>query len=140
MLVLAVFFGISLPAAAGEDRPFKGIAHAQIVGAQPGPDGIEVTINATGHAAHLGRYTRTEEAVVHADGSVTGSVDFEAANGDHLTADIEGQFINATDVAGSYIITGGTGRFENAEGAATFLATSPDGINYTVHFNGTIDF
>jgi hypothetical protein len=139
-LALAVFFGIALPAAAGEDLPFKGIAIAQIVAAQPGPDGIEVTVNATGLASHLGQFTRTEMAVVHADFSVTGWVDIVAANGDHLRADIDGAFINPTDVAGSYIITGGTGRFANAEGAAPFLAESPDGINYTVHFNGTIDF
>ena len=141
---IALFFtailGFALPASAGNDVPLQGIAFAQIVGVVPGPDGIEVTINATGHATHLGNYTRTEEAVVHADGSVTGWVDFVAANGDHLTADIVGGFINATDVAGSYLITGGSGRFEDAEGEAVFLATSPDGVNYTVLFNGTVDY
>lgn len=139
-LTFTLVLGLGLPVAANQDVPFVGIAVAEITGAAPDPDGVLVSVSATGRATHLGQFTRTEEAIVHADGSVTGWVDFKAANGDHLLADIDGGFVNATDVAGSYVISGGTGRFEGAQGEAEFLAESSDGVHYNVHFSGDIDF
>ncbi|MFN0130601.1 MAG: hypothetical protein ACKV19_28400, partial [Verrucomicrobiales bacterium] len=61
-----------------------------------------------------------------------------AANGDQLFCSFEGGFISPTTAAGTYILCDGTGRFENATGGADFILSAPDGIHFTVEFEGTL--
>src|SRR5688500_8030910 len=126
-LAVATMMGLSLVQMAYASVPFKGNGNAQITNVQPGPNGGDlITASASGQATHLGNYTREENILVNA-GLITGSVTFTAANGDQLTAGIEGAFTSMTTAAGTYTFTGGTGRFANASGTAFFSVslTSP---------------
>jgi hypothetical protein len=120
-----------------QGRPFRGSAEGMVTGAVP-PN--ELVIDYTGEATHLGRFTREEHLLLNPDGSFTGTIVFTAANGDELWLDFEGAFTSPTDAAGTYTFTGGTGRFQNATGTATFTAYTPDGVNVTAEFEGTIRY
>jgi hypothetical protein len=121
----------------GSNRPFKGHAEGMITGMTPSG---AVVIETTGRAAHLGKFTRTENVVFGAGGAISGSLVFTAANGDQLSADFTGGFISPTTAEGTYTFTGGTGRFSDATGTASFTATTPDGVNVAVSFEGSISY
>jgi hypothetical protein len=102
----------------------------------------EEDVEAIGKATHLGRFTRTETIVVNpADGTFTATLAFTAANGDQLYADAAGRFTSATGdrAEGTYVFTGGTGRFQNASGQAAF-EIKPDEVGFDVTFKGTIQY
>jgi hypothetical protein len=99
-----------LPASAGDDRPFKGNANEMVLSAEPTSDGLVLTTVGAGLATHLGRFTRVATVTIHDDGTIDGTVTFFAANGDELTADVEGTFSPPT-LQGTYTFTGGDGRF-----------------------------
>ncbi len=121
--------GLCLTASAASPVPFRGRADVMITGAQEIPPATRVlTAFATGEATHLGRFTRTETVIVDlSNGTFTGKLEFTAANGDQLRADVEGHFTSPTgdSAEGTYVFTGGTGRFRNASGGAEFEIT-PD--------------
>jgi hypothetical protein len=128
--------GVGLPAFAARPVPFQGRADLVITGTQP------LTAAATGKATHLGRFTRTETIVVNpANGVFTGTLVFTAANGDQLYADVAGHFTSASGdrAEGTYVFTGGTGRFQIASGQAAF-EIKPDGVEFDVTFKGTIQY
>src|SRR5215218_5991459 len=140
--VLAVASALALPGplCAGDGpvaRPFQGSAQGYIT-AQIPPNGLFLEMS--GHATHLGHFTREEYAYLGADGSVVGTIVFTAANGDELWVEIDGAFTSATDVEGRYIITGGTGRFQGATGEADFQAYTPDFHYAEVTFDGTVSY
>jgi hypothetical protein len=90
------------------------------------------TFSASGTGTHLGRWTNEGNLLftLTPDGIVaSGDVVFTAANGDNLTADIDGTFDPATGTGtATFTWTGGSGRFEGAEGSASFIVNqSPDG-------------
>jgi hypothetical protein len=131
---------LALPASAGNSRPFKGQGGEAVVGAEPLPDGSLMVITVGGgQATHLGRFTRDASVVIHDDGTIEGTVTVFAANGDKLTADIEGTFSPPT-LQGTYTFTGGDGRFENASGVADFKGFTTDGMHVALTFEGTIQY
>jgi len=120
--------------------PFKGNAEGTITGVSAGAEGVTLTGSAEGQATHLGQYTREEQLLLNpVTGTFTGTMIFTAANGDQLWCTIAGNFISATDAIGIYTFSGGTGRFEQATGEADFLASLPDGVHYTVEFDGVLE-
>ena len=128
--------GVGLPAFAARPVPFQGRADLVITSPEP------LTAFATGKATHLGRFTRTETIVVNPnDGTFTSTLVFTAANGDQLYADATGHFTspNGDSAEGTYLFTGGTGRFENASGEAEF-EVKPDEVGFDVTFKGTIQY
>jgi hypothetical protein len=133
--------GRGLNATAAHPVPFQGRAEASITGVVDTPPATrKLTASATGQATHLGRFTRTETLVINlATGTFTGTLAFTAANGDLLKADVAGHFTSPTgdSAEGTYVFTGGTGRFQNASGQAVFEATA-DGPGFDVTFKGTI--
>jgi hypothetical protein len=140
LAALALALGASV-AWAGEFVPFKGNAVGAIVGAVPDPGGggLLLSVLAEGNATSLGKFSRQEAVVFNpVTGSLAGTVVFTAANGDHLCGLIAGQFTSATTVAGAYTFTGGSGRFVNATGEAGFALVSPDGIHFSVDFDGRV--
>lgn len=137
-LALALTPAVPLGAADGPvARPFRGSAQGYITGQIP-PNGLFLEM--AGRATHLGHFTREEYAYLGADGSVVGTITFTAADGDELWVLIDGGFVSATDVAGRYIIAGGTGRFRGATGEAAFRAYTPDFFYAEVVFEGTIRY
>jgi len=139
-LVALAILGLVLPASAGDEVPFKGLANAVVIDVEPAEDGLHLTASATGLATHLGLFTRDERVVLHGDGTFEGTLVFIAANGDELWADIDGGFISPTTALGTYTFTGGTGRFANATGGADVVAVTSDGIHIALTFEGTIEF
>lgn len=121
--------------------PLKGTADGTIAVISAGPEGVSISGSAAGHATHLGLFTREELLLLNpVAGSFTGEMVFTAANGDQLWCTFAGNFISETDATGVYTITGGTGRFEQASGEATFSASLPDGVHFTVQFEGNLDW
>jgi hypothetical protein len=121
----------------GSNRPFKGVAEGVVTGIAPSG---AIVVESTGNATHLGDFTRTEYVFFGAGGAIAGTVVFTAANGDQLWADFEGDFISPTTAEGTYTFTGGTGRFSDAAGTASFEATTADGIHLDVSFVGSISY
>lgn len=135
--------GLEQRASAASPVPFRGRADVVITGVEDVPPATrKLTASATGQATHLGRFTRTESLTINlAAGTFTGNLVFTAANGDLLKADFTGNFTSlAGDAAvGTYVFTGGTGRFQNASGQAAFQVTA-DGAGFDVTFNGSIQY
>lgn len=145
ILVVAIL-ATAIPVAADHERAFKGYADVVVTGFEPlppfPPAYVRLTGTATGEATHLGSYTRTETLTLKiADGSISGSIVFTAANGDELWADVEGGFTNLemTRAEGTYAFTGGTGRFQNASGGAAFVAVAVAG-GFKITFDGSIQY
>lgn len=102
---------------------------------------LHVTVNSRGQATYMGRTTAfTDDQLVNlVDGSGTATYTLTGANGDTLvlalvvqpggTINVEGGVI----FSGSYTISGGTGRFNEATGSGVFngsglFLTETDGI------------
>jgi hypothetical protein len=123
----------------GSDLPFQGSFTGQsssVVDCPPICPPTTHTVSGTdeGTATHLGRFSATFVDVVDmATATSTGTIDFTAANGDHLfttTAGGQEAFTppNISSVRLVATITGGTGRFAGATGT------------FTVRFTQEIDF
>jgi hypothetical protein len=138
-LTLAAFSLPNVGADEGHDsRPFKGLAKGAVT--EIAPSGGAIVIESLGFATHLGNFTRTEYVFFGPGGTISGEVVFTAANGDELWADFSGAFTSPTTLEGTYVFTGGTGRFIDATGTADFEATTPDGVHVTVAFAGSIGY
>ena len=127
------------PAAAGEtDRRFKGSGEG-VVTEYVSP--VNWIIDYTGNATHLGKFTRREDVTFDFGAfTFTGTIVFVAADGDELWTDFSGHFTGPNSVEATYTFTGGTGRFTDATGTATAVATTPDFVHVSVTFDGTIDY
>jgi hypothetical protein len=136
----AVILGLALPAVGEHGVPFKGHADALVTDVELELDGAHYTLATTGQATHLGRFTGELSIVLQLDGTFEGEQVLVAANGDKVFADVEGAFISAIDFVATYTITGGTGRFRNASGAAQLVGVSPDATHASFTFDGTISY
>ena len=118
----ALFLAAALPGAVAAETPFQGSFQAVETHAVQFPT-LTVAGNGTGSATQLGKFTMTYEAEVNLLTHVgIGSVEFIAANGDRLFADILGQSTptatpNVVSIVEILTITGGTGRFAGATGS-----------------------
>jgi hypothetical protein len=133
-----------VPAAAQKQVPFKGSIQAQETDI-PSPPILSVTGSGTGIGSHLGQFSLSYElTVILATGTATGSAQLTAANGDIIYATVVGLGVE-TDTPGvdsiteTYTITGGTGRFEGAQGSFVMerLVTLATGVT-SGSFQGTI--
>ena len=151
--ILALVLVSGTTGTASESRPFKAtlVGHA---GPSPTADPCVLT-NAeggTGQARHLGTIDWTSSENVNfcsnpAGADVEGVFVWTAANGDQLTGryvtlahpDFAGGVIT---FAGTWEITGGTGRFEGATGGGTLSGEGslapPFGVSAT--FEGTVSY
>src|ERR1041385_6364402 len=82
--------------------PFKGNAEGAIVAAAPQTAGLQVRARAEGYATQLGRFSREEEVLLGANGTVTGAFIITAANGDQLRGEVAGQFTSPSTMGGTY--------------------------------------
>lgn len=106
-------------------------------------------ISGTGHATHLGASTFVANATVNFNTpppfAISGTAVFTAANGDQFFTSFTGLSIptgngNSRGII-NHTITGGTGRFEDASGSFTGLATVTQGSpTNTVTINGSIEY
>jgi hypothetical protein len=106
----------------GREVPFKGRWEGALTGRTPTPGFLSISFEGMGNATHLGRFTVEIGIVLNTmDRTLTGTYEFTAANGDTLTAAVSGQSpLMAPGVPQTSVetatITGGTGRFANANG------------------------
>jgi hypothetical protein len=123
--------------------PFTGTLEGTQTVTPLAPPLISVNGQATGTAAHLGRFTVTFPHIVNfALAQGTGTYTFTAANGDTLTADFTGTAqvgTATTSIVEEAEITGGTGRFAAATGSfiARRIFTPATGVT-TGSFDGTL--
>ena len=130
--------------AVAAETPFKGTVNAVETGETLFPI-RSINREGGGTATHLGKYT---EHITMQINVVTrhgiGAATFTAANGDTLTATVDGQATPTTpgvlSIVENYTITGGTGRFADATGSFTLNSTveQSTGISSGT-FSGAID-
>ena len=141
----ALFLAAALPGAMAGETPFKGSFQAVETQSVQFPT-LTVAGLGAGNATQLGKFTMTYAAEVNLLSHVgTGSVEFVAANGDRVFADILGHSTptgtpNVVSIVEVLTITGGTGRFADATGSviSTRLLDQVNG-NTSGSFDGTID-
>jgi hypothetical protein len=139
----ALLASVAVSATAAE-TPFKGKVNAVETGTIVGPTRFLVR-DGGGTATHLGKYTEHITMQInlptrHSMGAAT----FTAANGDTLTATVEGQATPASpgmlSIVEVYSITGGTGRFADASGSFTLHSTANQATGVSSGtFSGAID-
>jgi hypothetical protein len=140
VLIVGLVTGVA-SAVAGHNVPWHGTAVGAIVVFNPTPQGVEVTVVASGNANQLGHYDRVENLLLNPDtGQFTGSIVFVAANHDELHVAVAGGFTLEGPAVGTYTIDGAasTGRFLGASGGADFVALNPPGGPVSVTFDGSI--
>jgi hypothetical protein len=135
---------VALVASTGSDRAEAGDTTRGFHGRGVGVVTEYVTpahwvIEYVGTAAHLGTYTRTENIYFLGGGLFEGTIVFESVLGEELWVEFEGHFISENDAVATYTFTGGTGRFSEATGTAEAVAYTPDFVNVSVQFDGTIN-
>jgi hypothetical protein len=126
--------------------PFRGSYQQTETGEPQSPTTLIVTGTAVGTATQLGQYTMTFTALVDlAAGTGVGDNIFVAANGDRLFCTSNGQVTPTAEpgvlsITDSFIITGGTGRFEGATGnfSGVRLLNAATGTS-SGSFDGTIN-
>ena len=142
-LGLLFLFGLSGSTLASEQVPFKGRLDG-VVTITPTPTSLDVLIEATGNATHLGNFTLAVPHQVNPGTRTgTGSYEFDAANGDTMFATFSGSgtliapgVLHLVEIA---TITGGTGRFANASGTFTCERTFHMAAGTTAgSFHGTL--
>jgi hypothetical protein len=127
------------PALHAAEIPFQGSGRGEVTSLGQVADGVEMRATATGRATQLGRFTRDEVLLLDpVSGQFTGEVVFTAANGDTLRALVNGTFVSPTTAAGTYTFDGGTGRFQQAYGDASFVVDTADGASFEIVFRGAI--
>jgi hypothetical protein len=142
---LLALLALAGPAAAGEQVPFHGKIEGTLQRTPLDPPVVQDEFSVSGKASHLGRFDLLITAIVNtATRSASGTYEFVAANGDTVTATFVGAsaptatpgVILITETA---VITGGTGRFENATGSFVCQRLF-DTVNFTTvgSFDGTI--
>jgi hypothetical protein len=152
-LLLAFLFALLATGvqAGPKDAPFRATltAQDQIVPDASCPfSGLGGTLTGSGTATHLGAVTisATHCSIPTHAGSVAisrGALAFTAANGDILYVEYMGTLSPFPDASGTntfvgnYIVTGGTGRFENAAGDGLLSGTF-SGSLATRFFTGSI--
>jgi len=128
--------------------PFKGTMQGNDSDSPgPSPATVVVTTTGTGIGTHLGQFSFTQQVTVHFVTSTdTGFAHWVAANGDSIDATIvgSGERISTPDgfvfsITEIFTITGGTGRFEGAQGSFTMeRVASPVTFSTSGSFHGTI--
>jgi len=146
---LVAAFTVSLTSVAvsavAAETPFKGTVNAVETVEVVFPT-LSVTRDGTGTATYLGKFTEHITLQVNIPTShATGVATFTAANGDTLTATVDGQGTptatpGVVSIVEVYTITGGTGRFADATGSFTLESTldQTTGVS-TGTFSGAID-
>jgi hypothetical protein len=155
VLGLILMMALVLPAAAAEQRPFRGMLTGAAAGAEPrcGDSGLTLGFVISGVASHLGRFTGsgtncTEPTLgTSAVGIWDGIVVLEAADGSTLTLSYDGT--QAAPVAGAAAyahtdtVVSGTGRFANATGELAVTGSVDFGapqVTITGTVSGWLDY
>ena len=144
MAAIILTAALAVPAAAGNQVPFMGAmqGHDTDIGLTNNL-GTVLTVG-TGIGTLVGQFSFTQTWTVDVTtGILTGTAQWFAANGDSISTTIKGsgQFIEPSlvRIVEVHTITGGTGRFENAQGSFTMTKlASPVTFLTSGSYEGTI--
>jgi hypothetical protein len=131
-----VALGTAGPTAAQQGVPFKATLAGTIVESM----GNTFVADDTGEATHLGAFTAVQTYVFSSGTDFTGSVVFEAANGDVLRGTFEGVDSPTGDLVGNFTLDGGTWRFTHATGKGTFAGVDHQDGTFDAELDGTISY
>lgn len=127
-----VLLGLSAGPAAAQAVPFHGQAIGQDVSVTFEATGIHIVAEARGTGTGLGRFIETLDYILSYDLiNFAGTATITAADGSELFLDFDGQIPGFSDqvfplpYSGTFVLTGGTGRFRAAGGSGVL-----DGIDY----------
>ena len=122
-------------------RPFHLVEHGALTVDKDG----NLVADGTGTATHLGRFalhrTATLKPTVEGELEIDGQATLTAANRDQLEASLKGTLNPQTGKAVlTYEWKGGTGRFQNANGATVWLVQVNPDQTYDVVADGVINY
>ena len=130
--LVCVMTGIFAAPAAAQTVPFKGQATGQDTSVSFEATGIHIVAQASGNGTGLGRFAETLDYILSYDlVHFAGSASLTAADGSQMFLAFSGEIPGFADgvfplpYAGTFVLTGGTGRFQGVEGSGTL-----DGIDY----------
>ena len=122
---------LTAPAAA-QTVPFKGEATGQDVSVSFEATGIHIVAHASGTGTGLGRFVETLDYILSYDLiHFAGSASITSADGSEMFLDFAGEIPGFSDqifplpYSGTFVLTGGTGRFSGVGGSGAL-----DGIDY----------
>ncbi len=131
LLMLTVLFLRSSHASAATLVPFQASVSEDFTMAKCGQWSVCITAIGTGQATHLGQITEDSSIVAdinpadqqHGCTPETRTTTLTAANGDTITMTGPGltRCNGSNEANDSYVVTGGTGRFQGASGSGTDL-------------------
>lgn len=154
VLLAAMGFVVATAGPASAETPFRSRITVQAVFVPTSTPGVLAgTVSGAGHAAHLGKVTLTTTEVLDFASSPgtaivrDGRMVTVAANGDQLRWSYSGTGSLPPDangnipLSGTFVITGGTGRFSDASGSGHFrgVGNVVTGIA-SVSYLGTISY
>jgi len=145
MAAMILTTALAVPVAAQTEVPFKGAFFGNDTVTPP-----TITTAATGIGTHVGLFSLTNVVTLTSASGGTGTGHWIAANGDSIdttfvaSADMSTHSLGFITVTEIHTVTGGTGRFDKAQGGFTVERThivepNADGTNTTFgSFHGTI--
>jgi hypothetical protein len=152
VLCLGLVLLLAPPATAEAQRPFRAEFTGQAVFTPTSTPGVLVgAISGEGRAAHLGQVAVSSSELldfVTAPGSLLirdGRMVVVAANGDELRWSYEGGgpapgADGIAEFSGTFVVTGGTGRFADAAGEGTFHGVGSLAGGASLSYTGTITY
>jgi len=142
-IVLAIYLTVGASASGPDPMPTRQLVPFHATGSfvVTGSDGPYVFRTGTGWATHLGAFQSMRTVRIHGR-TVIGTETMEGSNGDsihlYFVYEFDKDFFQGS---GYYVITGGTGRYQNASGEGTvqLLPINNDGSRPQT-WDGTIEY
>jgi len=132
----------AIPAVA-QSVPFKGQATGQDVSVTFEATGIHIVAQASGTGTGLGRFVETLDYILSYDlVHFAGSAAITAADGSQVFLDFEGEIPGFSEqvfplqYSGTFVLIGGTGRFEGVAGSGTLNGIDYGGGLFSLGFSG----
>ena len=124
--------------------PFAGRCDVRVTQTALSNGQVQLTGQGTCELTHLGRSAYAVDQIVDpAQGAITGTGTFTAANGDELRAAFSSPFATGTSLdafQSTLTFTGGTGRFVGAAGTASFARGTGAGADLADTYTGIIKY
>jgi hypothetical protein len=133
--------------------PFHATTKENVTVVPCDPNFLCISIRGSGHATHLGKISESANFAIDLANppkpgcnTNSGTMTLSGANGDSISLALHGTgcFTSPTTqtIVGSYIVTGGTGRFRGASGSGTHTVhsdvTNPAAPTAFVNIDGTL--
>jgi len=141
--VAFVLLGLSARPAAAQTVPFHGQTIGHDVNVAFEATGIHIVAEAAGTGTGLGRFTETIDYILSYDLiNFAGTATITAADGSELFLEFDGQIPGFADqvfplpYSGTFVLTGGTGRFRSAGGSGVLDGIDHGGGLFDLGFSG----